>query len=58
MNEDEFNRLLNELINGMPFPLIVTRLGLALVTVIEAGGEPAAQAFRQYCQQRDQENEG
>lgn len=57
MTPEEFNRLANELIRDLPITLITTRLLLALRHCVDAGGEGAAQALRDYCKQR-QELEG
>jgi hypothetical protein len=47
MSTDEFNRLCNELLAGLPITLVVSRILLALRGVVDAGGEPAADALRQ-----------
>lgn len=52
MEPEEFNRLTSGLISNLPITLVTTRLLLALRRVVEAGGEPAATAFRTYCAKR------
>ncbi len=57
MTDKEFNQLLNRLLSGLPFTLVMTRLSLALRSVIKAGGEPGAQAFRRYVALKASEGE-
>lgn len=52
MEPEEFNRLTNELLWGLPITLVTTRLLLALRKVVESGGEDAAKALRDYCAYR------
>ena len=53
ITDDEFNELLNgPLMHPMPM-FTIQRLALALRMVLEAGGEPAAQALRSYCADRE-----
>ncbi len=50
MTTEEFNTLLNSLINGLPASLVVTRLALALRDVIEDGGADAEESFREFVE--------
>ena len=54
VNDDEWNAMLSGPLSH-PFPMFtITRLVLALRTCVDAGGEPAAQALRSYCEGRNQ----
>lgn len=57
MTEEEYNRLFNRLLVGLPITLVMTRLSLALWSVIEAGGEPAAIAFRSFVRAKTEGEE-
>lgn len=52
MTDEQFNNLVNSLIEGLPLPLVVTRLSLALRAVIEATGPLGDLALVNHCQER------
>jgi len=50
MTTEEFNALLNSLINGMPAPVVINRLVMALRDAIEKGGPGAEESFRDFVE--------
>lgn len=50
MKTEEFNTLLNSLVNGMPASLVVNRLAMALRDAIEKGGPSAEESFRDFVE--------
>jgi len=50
MKTEEFNTLLNSLINGMPAPVVINRLMMALRDAIESGGADAEKSFRDFVE--------
>lgn len=46
MTTHEINEWISDLIDGLPAPLIITRLCLTIVALVEMGGPPAADALR------------
>ena len=50
MTTEEFNTLLNSLINGMPAPVVINRLVMALRDAIEKGGPGAEESFRDFVE--------
>jgi len=50
MTTEEFNTLLNSLIYGMPVPVIINRLVMALRTAIEDGGQVTEEGFRDFVE--------
>lgn len=57
MKDDEFNRLVKQLTEGLPVPLVITRLLLALRVVIHDTGEAGAASFSHYCALRKDRDE-
>jgi len=51
---EEFNVLLNSLIYGMPVPMIINRLVMALRTAIEDGGQVTEEGFRNFVEAANQ----
>jgi hypothetical protein len=52
MSDEEFQRLLDELIGGLPVTLVVNRLALTVRALVESGGAPAADLLRALVQMR------
>jgi len=46
VSDEEFNRLIDELTEGLPITLGMTRLALTVRALVEMGGQPAVDALR------------
>lgn len=46
MSDEEFNRLLEELIGGLPVTLVVSRLTLLVRALVESAGTPGEDMLR------------
>jgi hypothetical protein len=57
MTTEEFNVLLNSLINGLPASLVINRLAMALRGAIESGGADAEESFRKFVDVANQVDE-
>ena len=54
MTTEEFNALLNSLTGGLPAPLVINRLAMALRTAIEDGGQVTEEGFRNFVEAANQ----
>jgi len=56
VSDDEFNRLLAGPLHHLLPTFTLMRLVLALKTVVDATGEAGAEALREHCRQRDEQD--
>jgi hypothetical protein len=54
MTDERFTALLNGPLSHPLSMFTITRLALALRTVVDVCGEPAERALEDYCRQRDE----
>jgi len=57
MTDERFNELLEGPLNHPLVPFLITRLILALRTVVEATGDAGEKALEDYCRDREAQDE-